>query len=90
MAEMYSLVMASDRGGVGGDDHVGGYFSSRSPLRGSTGTDAADASAGGRRRALEVVDHADFLEEWAEIDMTRTQDGTNPMVDSYQNAKFIC
>lgn len=87
MAEMYSLVMASDRGV--GDDHVG-YFSSRSPLRGSTGTDSADASAGGRRRALEVIDHADFLEEWAEIDMTRTQDGTNPMVDSYQNAKFIC
>lgn len=88
MAEMYSLVMASDRGGGLGDDV--GYFSSRSPLRGSTGTDAADTSAGGRRRALEVIDHADFLDEWAEIDMTRTQDGTNPMVDSYQNAKFIC
>lgn len=37
-----------------------------------------------------MIDHADFLDEWAEIDMTRTQDGTNPMVDSYQNAKFIC
>ncbi|GAA5867971.1 hypothetical protein JCM3774_001551 [Rhodotorula dairenensis] len=103
MAEMYALVMASEPVSsssssshdsspsrqpalLGGGDV--GYFSRSS----GPGTDRTDSTTRGaaRRRPLEVIDHADFLEEWAEIDMTRTQDGTNPMIDSYQNAKFLC
>ncbi|GAA5992811.1 hypothetical protein JCM10908_001350 [Rhodotorula pacifica] len=94
MAELYSLVMASESSNstpsasLGGDDNLGYFSRSTALARGRTGTDSTAADV--RRRALEVIDHAEFLEEWAEIDMTRTQDGTNPMVDSYQNAKFIC
>lgn len=40
-------------------------------------------------RGLKVLDHSEFLERWGEVEMTRTRDGSNPMVDSYQNAKFI-
>ncbi|GAA5956456.1 hypothetical protein JCM10213_006870 [Rhodosporidiobolus nylandii] len=39
-------------------------------------------------RRLEVVDHEDFLREWAEVERTRVRDGSNPMLESYANAKF--
>lgn len=63
---------------------------------------AADTAAGRRRRKqqdelpglgrsnqLQVVDHAEFLDRWAETDRTRTRDGSNPMIESYLNAKFL-
>lgn len=40
-------------------------------------------------RGLTVLDHAEFLERWGETEMTRVQDGSNPMLDSYRNAAFI-
>ena len=40
-------------------------------------------------RGLSVLDHNEFLERWGEVEMTRTRDGSNPMVDSYENAKFL-
>ncbi|KAK4703887.1 hypothetical protein P7C70_g2325, partial [Phenoliferia sp. Uapishka_3] len=40
-------------------------------------------------RGLTVLDHAEFLERWGEVEMTRCKDGTNPMVSHYENAKFI-
>lgn len=40
-------------------------------------------------RGLKVMDHGEFLERWGEVEMTKTRDGSNPMVDSYENAKFI-
>ncbi|GAA5902507.1 hypothetical protein JCM5296_006436 [Sporobolomyces johnsonii] len=43
----------------------------------------------GASRALQVVSHGEFLERWAETDQTRVADGSNPMVESYGNAKFI-
>lgn len=91
LAELYSQVMAtsssSSSDGAAGPDSIG-YFSRSSAPTSRASPPTEDSSR--RRRPLEVIDHADFLEEWAELDMTRTQDGTNPMVDSYQNAKFIC
>ncbi|GAA6026784.1 hypothetical protein JCM8202_005843, partial [Rhodotorula sphaerocarpa] len=95
LAEMYALVMSqqprADGAGLG-------YFSRAQPTAvgagagaGSNGSSVAGPGVDERpRRALEVLDHAEFLERWAETDMTRVGDGTNPMVDSYQNAKFIC
>lgn len=47
-------------------------------------------SLGGGNGAPSVVSHADFLNQWAETDMTRVGDGSNPMVESYANAQFIC
>lgn len=43
----------------------------------------------GPRGGLRVLDHAEFLERWGEVDMTRVRDGSNPMLDSYRNAAFI-
>ncbi|GAA5895953.1 type II protein arginine methyltransferase [Sporobolomyces salmoneus] len=43
----------------------------------------------GHSKGLQVVDHADFLERWGETDRTRTRDGSNPMIESYLNAKFF-
>jgi len=43
----------------------------------------------GGKKGLQVVDHADFLERWGEIDRTRIRDGSNPMIESYLNAKFF-
>lgn len=40
-------------------------------------------------RGLSVLDHAEFLERWGEVEMTKCQDGSNPMVAFYENAKFI-
>ncbi|GAA6010662.1 hypothetical protein JCM11491_003015 [Sporobolomyces phaffii] len=43
----------------------------------------------GHSKGLQVVDHAEFLERWGETDRTRTRDGSNPMIESYLNAKFF-
>lgn len=40
-------------------------------------------------RGLSVLDHAEFLERWGEVEMTRCQDGSNPMTAYYENTKFI-
>lgn len=40
-------------------------------------------------RGLKVLDHGEFLERWGEVDMTRLRDGSNPMVESYLNQKFL-
>lgn len=40
-------------------------------------------------KELRVMNHAEFLERFGEIEMTRCQDGSNPMVQFYENAKFI-
>ncbi|KDE07443.1 hypothetical protein MVLG_02309 [Microbotryum lychnidis-dioicae p1A1 Lamole] len=62
----------------------GSYFSPRRPL-------TLNASGGpGTVRGLSVVDHGEFLERWGETEMTTVGDGSNPMIDSYENAKFIC
>ncbi|TNY21505.1 S-adenosyl-L-methionine-dependent methyltransferase [Rhodotorula diobovata] len=81
MRELYSLVMAqaSSAGGASPD----------APLASPT----SPSSAGTPRlsgRTLQVHAHGSFLETWGETDMTRTRDGSNPMVESYANAKFVC
>lgn len=63
------------------------YFSPSSPSSRRYGGDSTGLGPSGR--SLQVVDHGDFLEEWGETDMTRLGDGSNPLVETYQNAKFI-
>lgn len=36
-----------------------------------------------------MLGHGEFLERWGEVEMTKCRDGSNPMVASYENAKFI-
>lgn len=39
---------------------------------------------------VEISQHAAFLKQWADLDRTKLQDGSNPMVDDYyENAKFL-
>lgn len=40
-------------------------------------------------RGLKVLEHGEFLERWGEVEMTRTRDGSNPLLETYTNAKFI-
>ncbi|BGP25613.1 S-adenosyl-L-methionine-dependent methyltransferase [Rhodotorula toruloides] len=63
------------------------YFSPSSPSSRRYGGDSTGLGPSGR--SLQVVDHGDFLEEWGETDMTRLGDGSNPLIETYQNAKFI-
>ncbi|GJN90199.1 hypothetical protein Rhopal_003198-T1 [Rhodotorula paludigena] len=64
--------------------------SSSSSADGRRSTSGRANSLGGGNGAPSVVSHADFLSQWAETDMTRVGDGSNPMVESYANAQFIC
>ncbi|GAA5848871.1 hypothetical protein JCM8547_006372 [Rhodosporidiobolus lusitaniae] len=43
----------------------------------------------GERRTLQVYEHREFLERWAETDRTRTDDGSNPLLESYENARWV-
>ncbi|GAA5922517.1 hypothetical protein JCM1841_006185 [Sporobolomyces salmonicolor] len=75
-----------------------GFFSPHTPrtLAAPPSSPGAKAHSGdgvlpglGASKALQVVSHEEFLERWAETDRTRVADGSNPMVESYGNAKFI-
>jgi hypothetical protein len=67
------------------------YFSPHSRRGAPSPAIETTKSRGGKAvRGLSVLDHGEFLERWGETEMTRLRDGTNPMIDSYENAKFIC
>ncbi|SCV70325.1 BQ2448_1719 [Microbotryum intermedium] len=89
LRDLYSLVMSpahfsSPSRNSDSTLTSGTFFSPRRPL-------TLNASGGpGIVRGLSVVDHGEFLERWGETEMTRVGDGSNPMIDSYGNAKFIC
>ncbi len=88
MADMYKLVM---------HDKLAAATPAPSPGAGASPTSARldsdffSPQAKGRaaRGELKVLDHGEFLSLYGEVEMTRVRDGTNPMVDSYENAKFI-
>ncbi|PRQ73485.1 S-adenosyl-L-methionine-dependent methyltransferase [Rhodotorula toruloides] len=90
LREMYGLVIqpapaslpTSPNSGLSPD-----YFSPSSPSSRRYSGDSTGLGPSGR--SLQVVDHGDFLEEWGETDMTRLGDGSNPLIETYQNAKFI-
>ncbi|GAA6062918.1 hypothetical protein JCM10212_007149 [Sporobolomyces blumeae] len=50
---------------------------------------SSTAGAGPGQGTPTVVDHAAFLERWSETDRTKLGDGSNPMIESYLNAKFF-
>ncbi|GAA5907689.1 hypothetical protein JCM8208_005491 [Rhodotorula glutinis] len=80
------------------------YFSPSSPRPTSPTSSSSSASSsatsaastplssglGPSGRTLQVHAHGSFLETWGETDMTATRDGGNPMVEMYQNVKFVC
>ena len=84
MRDMYKLVMA---------DKAASPAPAFASLPTSARLDSAffspQAKARAGRAELEVVDHAEFLTRYGEVERTRVRDGTNPMVESYENAKFI-
>ena len=43
----------------------------------------------GNRKPLRVLSHRQFLERYGEPEYTQLKDGTNPMLDLYENAAFI-
>lgn len=43
----------------------------------------------GNRKPLRVLSHRQFLERYGEPEYTMLKDGTNPMLDLYENAAFI-
>ena len=40
-------------------------------------------------RVPRVESHHDFLEQWADTDITTTKTGENPMLDFYRNVSFM-
>ncbi|KPV74371.1 uncharacterized protein RHOBADRAFT_48607 [Rhodotorula graminis WP1] len=80
------------------------YFSPSSPRPTSSSSSSSASSSGANEsastplasglgpsgRTLQVHAHGSFLETWGETDMTTTRDGSNPMLEAYANAKFVC
>lgn len=67
------------------------FFSSRrSPNRrhAQDGVTSASGLPVGERKS-NVFTHAEFLETYADVSQTRLQNGENPMLEYYQNAKFL-
>ncbi|GAA5990237.1 hypothetical protein JCM11641_001794 [Rhodosporidiobolus odoratus] len=98
MAELYSAVMSRSSPSQPHDglfSHPAANRNSHSSITSTISSSPSPLSptffsprSGPKRRELRIVDHASFLEEWAEVEMTRTKDGSNPLLDSYANAKF--
>ena len=40
-------------------------------------------------RKSNVFTHAEFMETYADLERTRLKNGENPLVDFYQNVKFL-
>lgn len=87
LRDMYDKVMQ-------GDDSV--PFLSSSTMQTRSETSDLDCGSGMRmglgwanRKQLRVLSHKQFLERYGEPENTVLQDGTNPMLDLYENAAFI-
>lgn len=77
LRDMYDKVMA-------GED--------RSTLEAEEKLGASDLGPGmgwENRRGLRILSHKQFLQRYGEPEYTMLQDGTNPMLDLYENAAFI-
>ncbi|GAA5821366.1 hypothetical protein JCM3770_006354 [Rhodotorula araucariae] len=72
------------------------YFSPSSPPSPSPSSPAGESATplasglGPSGRTLQVHSHGAFLATWGETDMTRVRDGSNPMLEAYANARFVC
>ncbi|GJE98574.1 SAM-dependent methyltransferase [Phanerochaete sordida] len=67
------------------------FFSSYHPSTRRPPLDGVASVSGlpvGERKS-QVYGHAEFLETYADLDRTRLRSGENPMLDYYQNVKFL-
>jgi hypothetical protein len=67
------------------------FFSSRLPSTRRTPLDGVASASGlpvGERKS-NVFTHAEFLQTYADLSKTQLQNGENPMLDFYQNVKFL-
>jgi hypothetical protein len=99
LRDLYALIMSPSStsspstGSSSSSPRVSADFFSPYTRRGvpSAAVEATMSGRSGARvvRGLKVLDHGEFLERWGEVDMTRLRDGSNPMVESYLNQKFL-
>lgn len=67
------------------------FFSSRQPSNRRDPVDGVFSASGlpvGERKSS-VFTHAEFLETYANLDKTRLRNGENPMLEFYENVKFL-
>ncbi|KAG9092554.1 hypothetical protein FRC07_011628 [Ceratobasidium sp. 392] len=64
------------------------FFSAQGRRRPVEGVLSASGLAVGERKS-NVYTHREFLEKYADLDATTLQNGENPMLDFYQNVKFL-
>lgn len=98
LRDMYEHIIAQPRGSaevtasplrtsvIGAD-----FFSSYVPSNRRTPRDGVVSASGlpvGERKSS-VFTHAEFLETYADLSKTRLRNGENPMLDFYQNVKFL-
>ncbi|KAJ7708235.1 S-adenosyl-L-methionine-dependent methyltransferase [Mycena rosella] len=97
LRDMYEHVLAQPPEGAegsygGGAAGLGAdYFSSYHPStrrRPVPGVKSASGLPVGERKSA-VFTHAQFLATYADLSRTRLKDGGNPMLDFYQNVKFL-
>lgn len=65
------------------------FFTGRRTMEFRPSGASINSGTAGGKGGLRVLTHRDFLERFAEVDMTRCRDNTSPMLDYYANAKFI-
>lgn len=68
-----------------------GFFSSYQPKNRRAPIDGVTSSSGlpvGELKS-QVFTHAEFMETYADLDRTRLKSGENPLLEYYQNVKFL-
>ncbi|GAA5917362.1 hypothetical protein JCM6882_006337 [Rhodosporidiobolus microsporus] len=86
LSELYTLVMSQPSSSPSPSPSASSPSSSSPRLP----ANFFSAGAAGRpKRELKVYTHAEFLDKWAEVDRTKVRDGSNPLLESYQNARFV-
>ena len=67
------------------------FFSSYRPTNRRAPVDGVTSSSGlpiGERKSS-IFTHAEFLETYADLERTQLKNGENPMMEFYQNVKFL-
>ncbi|CAE6448030.1 unnamed protein product [Rhizoctonia solani] len=80
---------ASPLGSVAGSMKIGSsFFSSEGRRKPIAGVLSSSGLAVGERKS-NVYGHREFLEKYADLDATVLHNGENPMLDFYENVKFL-
>ncbi|GAA93545.1 uncharacterized protein L969DRAFT_25194 [Mixia osmundae IAM 14324] len=86
LKELYALVMQDHRT----DPTAGASNDFFSPTRRRALSPAGGLFSGFASQKLKIYGHAEFLTRYGELEKTQLKDGSNPMLEYYQNTKFIC